>query len=87
MRLSKIDPPDNLKAEGRCNGLPYNTDLVSINGCAIHFWTGAGVTEKDRRLALHYAINARDIVYATWSLGEPAGFWAHQDIGPGSPLI
>lgn len=85
MRLRRVDPPpEGQTAEGRCNGLPFYTDLVNINGVMIHFWTGAGVTDEVLQTALSHARNARDIVYATWSLGEPSGFWNHaQDIVPG----
>jgi hypothetical protein len=35
-----IHPVDPLieKAEGLCLEAPYNTELVSIDGCSIHFW-------------------------------------------------
>lgn len=78
MRITKIDNP-NTKAEGLCNGLPYTTDTYNKDGCIIHFWFGDGVT-KPPGIALRKAMNARDIVRATWSFGEPTGFWAHQDI-------
>jgi hypothetical protein len=35
-----VPPPEHRTAEGLCDGIPYDTDLVSINGVAIHFWYG-----------------------------------------------
>lgn len=83
MRILNIANPDT-KAEGLCNGLPYTTDTYSADGCAIHFWIPdrallAHIKPK-LDIALHKAQNTRDIVMVTWSLGEPAGFWAHEDI-------
>lgn len=79
MRIRQIEPLED-KAEGLCCGLPYDTQLASSAGVSIHFWVGEtrdqGLLEK----ALHVARGNRDIVYATWSHGEPIGFWAHQDM-------
>lgn len=79
MRIRQISNP-NTKAEGRCNGLPYNTELVSINGVSIHFWVGSVATHPTIDIALRKAMNHRDIVAATWSFGKPDGFWHHSDI-------
>lgn len=83
MRACHTTVPADEKAEGVCKGLPYNTDLVSINGVNAHFWVG-NRTESEREAALAIAIpairNERDVVSVSWSEGEPAGFWAHQDI-------
>lgn len=83
MHITKIDNP-NTKAEGLCDGLPYTTDTYNINGCAIHFWvpdcTLLARIKSKLDTTLRKAMNARDIVRATWSFGEPTGFWAHQDI-------
>lgn len=69
------------KAEGDCLGFPYNTELVNIHGCAIHFWLGDAAASKDRLSRLERAArNERDIVRLTYSNGEPEGYWAHQDI-------
>lgn len=79
MRINKIDNPD-LPAEGLCNGLPYTTATYNADGCAIHFWFSY-LPERDQLMhVLRKAMNARDIVKATWSFGVPADFWAHQDI-------
>ncbi len=79
MRIRKIENPKG-KAEGLCNGMPYNTDICSSAGCSIHFWTGLDDSEVAREAALRRAQNARDVIYATWSFGLPDGFWASQDI-------
>jgi hypothetical protein len=80
MRIPQIPNPEYEKAEGYCNGLPYNTELASSAGCSIHFWVGLDTTSADLNMALHKARCARDIVSATYSIGSPAGFWADQDI-------
>lgn len=79
MRIRLVDNPKT-KAEGLCNGLPYDTQLVNINGVNIHFWVSDPYDSMQLPAALSKAINERDIVSATWSLGEPTGFWAHQNI-------
>jgi hypothetical protein len=65
-------------AEGNCLGLPYDTDLVSINGVSVHFW----VEGDDQQLAAaaERITRERDVVGITWSKGKPKGFWAHEDI-------
>lgn len=79
MRIHRIDNP-GLPAEGRCNGLAYTTATYNKDGCAIHFWCPAAPSHFTLQPALEKAMNARDIVMASWSLGEPDGFWAHNDI-------
>lgn len=83
MRIKPLPNP-NTKAEGTCNGLAYDTQLVNIDGVNIHFWVGdgKGIFKPHTKLtdALHKARCARDIVSATWSFGAPTGFWTHQDI-------
>lgn len=61
---------------------PYTTELAGPNGVSVHFWTGAdenpvpGPIEKAlRRMCQH-----RDVVRATWSVGEPTGFWVNSNI-------
>lgn len=68
------------RAEGRCHGLPYSTELASSQGCSIHFWVGDNYDADLVSKALDAARGSRDIVYASWSLGQPTGFWANQDI-------
>jgi hypothetical protein len=78
-----IHPVDPLieKAEGLCLETPYNTELVSINGCSIHFWLRSHTpTDAELQTLLTVARRHRDIVRATWSAGDPTGFWAHEDI-------
>lgn len=83
MRIHNINNPE-LPAEGMCNGLPYTTATYNKDGCAIHFWIPGRMLLAHIKpaldLALHKAMNARDIIMASWSLGEPSGFWAHEDI-------
>lgn len=76
------------KAEGDCHGLPYNTDLVNINGVNIHFWVKQDLVCPRGMLpplmlanAFRVAQGHRDIVSASYSIGEPDGYWAHADIG------
>ena len=80
MRVSQIEPLED-KAEGTCCGFPYDTQLASSAGCSIHFWVGdtnPGMVRLQQALAV--ARRHRDIVSATWSLGQPTKFWAHQDM-------
>lgn len=79
MKITAINNP-GIKAEGLCNGLPYNTELVSSAGAHIHFWVGRERDERQLLKAVLAAQYARDIVKITWSTGEPDGFWTHQDI-------
>ena len=79
MRILNITNPDT-KAEGLCNGLPYTTATYNKDGCTIHFWVGDCPLAVDVDTALRKAMNARDIIMASWSFGEPSGFWAHEDI-------
>ena len=82
MRLRRLETPLVDKAEGICCGYPYNTELANINGVSIHFWVGDDTPDPDRlQHVLDQACHARDIVYATYSHGHPAGYWAHSDIG------
>lgn len=71
----------NDRAEGRCDGVPYNTELVNINGVSIHFWFGDETPSTERvESVLSLARSHRDIVRAQWSPGEPTSFWAQADI-------
>ena len=79
MIARKIDPIEG-RAEGRCCGLPYDTQLASSAGCAIHFWVGETHNPELLKKAVSVARNHRDIVYATWSHGEPTSFWANEDM-------
>lgn len=82
MRIRRLTTPLVDKAEGDCYGFAYNTELASINGVSIHFWTGDDVPSPERlQHALHHAMRARDIVSASHSSGHPTGYWAHNDIG------
>jgi hypothetical protein len=83
-----VPPPEHRTAEGLCDGIPYDTDLVSINGVAIHFWYGDRTpTPEEVQPVLATARRHRDIVGCTFSAGAPTKFWAHEDIGrpPYSP--
>ena len=70
------------KAEGRCLGVPYNTELASINGVSIHFWIGPDGDCSTERLAVLVACarSHRDIVRAQYSMTNPDGFWASADM-------
>src|SRR5664279_5553481 len=78
MKIRKTDVLES-KAEGLCCGLPYSTELASVNGCSIHFWCGDAIDNDLLERALGKARSERDIVCAQASLGQPTGFWAHQE--------
>lgn len=80
MKIRRMETILDAKAEGVCCGLPYNTELASSAGCSIHFWCGEAFDGDLLQEALGKARRDRDIVSASASLGQPAGFWAHQDI-------
>lgn len=63
--------------------IPYDTQLVGPEGCSIHFWLGHNGSISGLPLAARKeASNFRDIVTCTYSVGEPIGFWARQDMKP-----
>jgi hypothetical protein len=68
------------KAEGICGGLPYNTELVNADGVTVHFWVQTAARESLLATACDKIIMRRDVVSITWCYGEPAGYWAHEDI-------
>lgn len=73
----------NAEAEGDCHGFPYNTTLISAAGVLIVFWTGdkePGSIMPALADALVRARAARDIVGAQACIGNPTGYWAHNDI-------
>lgn len=80
MKIRKLTEPLIDKAEGMCGGFPYNTELASSAGVSICFWYGDTYDEERLQRALHKARNARDVVMALASPGQPTGFWAHQNI-------
>lgn len=80
MKIRKLEETLVDRAEGLCCGLPYSTELVSAEGCSIHFWCGDSFDEVLLKKALRTACNNRDIVRAIASLGQPTGFWARQDM-------
>lgn len=82
MKAREIARPVD-KAEGLCCGVPYDTQLVSSDGVAVHFWltfvSSAALTHLER--CIRVVRNHRDVVAVTYSAGEPTGFWARSDIG------
>jgi hypothetical protein len=80
MRARHVEPLTD-PAEGLCDGVPYSTELVNVDGVSIHFWLGDS-PPSDERLAtlVRIARSNRDVVRATWSMGQPVCFWAHQDM-------
>ena len=68
------------KAEGRCCGFPYDTQLAGPGGVSIHFWVGETYDPALVQKALDVARAHRDVVYATCSLGQPTKFWANSDM-------
>lgn len=63
----------------------YDTQIANINGVALHLWTMTDAEPNEAmrdNIARAYSImrNHRDIVWASYSIGKPAGFWARQDI-------
>lgn len=61
-------------AEGTCLDLPYNTELVSANGCTVHFWCGPRIDEDHLKCAIALIRADRDIVGVTCPIGAPTGF-------------
>ena len=82
MRIRRMTEKYEGRAEGLCAGLPYDTELAGSDGVSIIFWCGDSFNEEALQKALHHARNARDVVQAVASLGQPSSFWAHQDIEP-----
>lgn len=80
MKIRKLTERLEDKAEGMCGGFAYNTELAGPGGVSICFWYGDTYDEAKLQLALHKARNARDVVRALASPGQPTSFWAHQDI-------
>lgn len=74
-------PCPKTKAEGLCDGVPYDTQIVSADGCCVHFWMGADSKNTERlRKLIGIAKNNRDVVEVTFSDGEPDGFWTKLDM-------
>jgi hypothetical protein len=80
MRIRKLEEPLEGRAEGMCGGFPYDTELAGPDGVSICFWYWDTYDEAALQAALAKARNARDIVYAVASPGQPKSFWAHSDI-------
>lgn len=82
---TRIDNPSDVKAEGMVGPFAYDTQLVSIDGVALHLWTMTDAEPNEAMrddIARAYSImrNHRDIVCATYSIGRPSGFWAREDV-------
>jgi hypothetical protein len=75
-------PCPDAKAEGRIMGFAYNTELVNQDGVSFHVWLGKQVTgAKELMKQIEpQARNERDVVYFTYSDGEPTGYWAQEHI-------
>lgn len=67
--------------KGESYRFPFDTQLTGPDGCAIHFWMGKHANVSGLALAARkQADDWRDIVECTYSIGDPEGYWAHQDI-------
>lgn len=63
--------------------MPYCTDLAGPDGVHIHFWIDYPYYgQKFVRKLKAFASNFNDIVSVSWSDGQPAGYWTHQDMKP-----
>ena len=61
--------------------VPYNTQLADPDGVALHLWMGVrGQDSALRAAAVRVANYHRDIVQVTYSIGQPSGYWTHQDM-------
>lgn len=83
MIARNAEMPAEAKAEGICKSLPYDTELVSINGVSVHFWTGSlegAALNATLDRAIDAIVSRRDVVRVQYCSGQPAGFWAHEDI-------
>jgi hypothetical protein len=81
-RTPRRIPNPGQKAEGLIyvpghkDPVPYRTDLVGPDGCAIHLWMGKRDQDGSLRAAtMRVAHYHRDIVQATYSTGEPDEYW------------
>lgn len=81
MPLPRRIPCPSTKAEGLCDGVPYDTQIVSADGCCVHFWMGDDSKNKERlQKLISIARYNRDVVQITFSDGAPDGFWANQEM-------
>ena len=74
------------KAEGDCLGLPYNTEIISSQGCEVLFWLGerdpkAPETKALLERAIRIARYWRDVVRVIACPGQPTGYWARDNMG------
>jgi hypothetical protein len=83
MRPRKITCP-GIAAEGDIiaegiDPVPYDTDIVSSQGCHIHLWLGNREVTPDLLTKLtRIARWNRDIVSVSYSDGAPIDYWARQ---------
>lgn len=61
---------------GHSYSWPYRTDLVNVNGCNVHFWTGWAGNQQTVAEARRIFSWERDLVTCTWQDGHPSGFYA-----------
>ena len=86
MKARKTEAPADGRAEGviaLTGGIevPFDTAIVSSQGCHVHFWLGAvspSMREEVAGRALSVARNARDVVSASWSENRSTGFWPRE---------
>lgn len=82
--MAQIDWVD-AKAEGVCHGLPYDTQLVSINGVEVLFWIGDLTISNETKALLARAKcemkMQRDCVRFIYCRGKPSGYWANENYG------
>lgn len=86
MRTTKIeclekDAEGDIVADG-IEPVPYDTDIVSSQGCHVHLWLGERVKDKDLlKTVSRIARYNRDVVSMSYSDGAPTGYWARQTMG------
>ena len=86
-RIPQRIPCPEAKAEGDIyvkeytEPVPYDTQLAGSDGVALHLWMGTRSQDSKLRSAVVRIANYhRDVVAVTYSIGLPAGYWAHQDM-------
>lgn len=85
-RIPKRIPCPEAKAEGDIlipgqDPIPFDTQIISRDGCAIHLWMGKRDQDSALRSeAVRIANYCRDVVEVTYSIGAPTGYWAHSNL-------
>lgn len=88
MKARKIEDPSDNRAEGVFvlkdgTEIPFDTNIVSSQGCHCHFWLGGEKVEEHERMlveVMRIARDTRDVVSASYSLNKNEGFWTRERV-------